>query len=164
MITIATILMAIGVPSYKYVTTSNRVAGEINGLFGDMQYARYEAIKEGLTVTICPTATSTDTSCDATTTWTGGWIVLSNAASGYGGAVVLRRQVPFSSFNSSDTLTTTVSSVVFNREGFVTTGAAMFSLHDPTSNSGFTRCLMISAAGAVATTISGSSLYSATCS
>jgi type IV fimbrial biogenesis protein FimT len=157
---IATILMMIAVPSYKYVTTSNRVAAEINGLLGDLQYARYEAIKEGLSVQICPTTASTDTTCVATATnWSGGWIVLSNAGS------VLRRQLPFSSFNSSDVLTagTGITPVVFNREGFVTSGAAKFSLQDPTSNSAFTRCLMVNVAGALGTTTSGKSLYSVTC-
>src|ERR1700730_12411731 len=101
-IAIATVLMAIGVPSYKYVTTSNRVANEINALLGDMQFARYEAVKEGLTVQVCPAA-ATATTCAASATWSNGWIVLSNAAT-TGGAVVLRRQLPFSSFNSSDTL------------------------------------------------------------
>jgi len=157
---IATILMLIAVPSYRYVTTSNRVAGEINGLLGDLQYARYEAIKEGLSVQICPTTASTDTACAATATnWSGGWIVLSNASA------VLRRQLPFSSFNSSDVLTasTGATPVAFNREGFVSSGAAKFLLQDPTSNSAFTRCLMVNVAGALGTTTSGNSLYSVTC-
>src|SRR5450631_4219128 len=103
--TLAGVLRAIAVPSYKYVTTSNRIAGEINGLLGDLQFARYEAIKEGLSVTVCPAATSTSTACDATsTTWSEGWIVLSNASANNPNAV-LRRQLPFSSFNSHDTLT-----------------------------------------------------------
>src|SRR5258708_29489604 len=80
-ITIGAILMAIAIPSYRYVTTSNRVAGEINGLLGDVQFARYEAIKEGLNVTICPTQTASDTTCYASTTWTGGGVVLSHAKS-----------------------------------------------------------------------------------
>jgi type IV fimbrial biogenesis protein FimT len=156
--TIAAILMAIAVPSYKFVTTSNRIAGEINGLLGDLQFARYEAIKEGLPVTICSTTASTDTVCAASATWTGGWIVQSNSGA------VLRRQMPFASFNSSDALTAAgVTSVVFNREGFVSSGAAMFSLHDPTSNSGFTRCLMVNVAGALGTATSGQMLYSVTC-
>jgi type IV fimbrial biogenesis protein FimT len=166
-ISIAVILTAIGVPSYRYVTTSNRIAGEINGLLGDIQFARYEALKEGLSVTICPTASSTATTCDGSTTWGNGWIVLSNAADTGGTSAVLRRQLPFSSFNSSDTLTSTagVTSVIFNREGFATlTGTAMFSLHNPAGLSGFTRCLMVNAAGAVMTTTAGNAAYSVTCS
>ena len=44
---IATILLTIAVPSFRYVTNSNRIAGELNGLLGDLQFARAEAIKEG---------------------------------------------------------------------------------------------------------------------
>jgi type IV fimbrial biogenesis protein FimT len=162
-ITIATILMSIGIPSYKYVTTSNRVSGEINALLGDMQFARYEAVKEGLLVQICPT-TAGGTTCSTTTDWsTGGWIVLSNAS------VVLRRQLPFSSFNSKDTLTNKAGSaaITFNREGYaVNLGAIdVFSLHDPNNISSYTRCLMLGTSGFLTTMQAGSpSVQYGTCS
>ena len=50
---VAAILLTIAVPSFRYVTNSNRIAGEVNGLLGDLQFARAEAIKEGRTVTVC---------------------------------------------------------------------------------------------------------------
>ena len=55
MVTIAIVgvLTGIAIPSYKSITTSNRIANEINGLLGDLQYARFAAIKEGQTVTMC---------------------------------------------------------------------------------------------------------------
>lgn len=161
-VTLAAILVSIGVPSYRYVTTANRISGEINGLLGDLQFARYEALKEGLTVKVCPTASASSTTCDTTLTWSEGWIVLSNAASGYGSATVLRRQRPFS---SSDTLTGSAgtNAVAFNREGFATTGAAKLTLTDATANANFTRCLLMSAAGAMVTTKSGTTIYSVLC-
>ena len=75
-ITIAAILMAFGVPSYQYVTNSNRIAGEVNGLLSDMQYARSEAIKEGQTVTVC--SSSNATTCSGAPVWSNGWIVFSD--------------------------------------------------------------------------------------
>ena len=42
---ISGILAAMGVASFKYVTTANRISTEINGLLGDLQYARSEAQK-----------------------------------------------------------------------------------------------------------------------
>jgi len=63
--TIIGILTAIGLPSFKYVTASNRISSEINALLGDMQFARSQAIKQGLTVTVC-------TSTDGATCNTGG--------------------------------------------------------------------------------------------
>jgi type IV fimbrial biogenesis protein FimT len=172
-ITIGVILMSIGVPSYKYVTTSNRVSGEINALLGDMQFARYEAVKEGLTVEVCPVATFTPpttppTTCATSATWSTGWIVLSNAAATGGAQIVLRRQLPFLNTNSHDTLTNGggTAPISFNREGFAValpTGAVMFSLYDPNNISSYTRCLIIGA-GALATAQSGVTALSKTCS
>ena len=154
-ITIATILMSIGIPSYKYVTTSNRVSGEINALLADMQFARYEAVKEGLTTKICPT-TAGGTTCSATATWSsGGWIVLSGAG------LVLRQQLPFSSFNSSDVLTNKAGStaITFNREGYALNLGAIdvFSLHDPNNIPSYTRCLMLGTSGFLTTMQAGNS-------
>jgi type IV fimbrial biogenesis protein FimT len=163
---IATILATIGIPSYKYVTKSNRVSNEINSLLGDMQFARYEAVKEGLPVQVCPAA-ATATTCTASATWSNGWVVLSNAAATNGTSIVLRRGLPFSSFNSTDTLTNAAGSspLTFNREGFASGlgGSAKFTLHDSTSNSAYTRCLMVGVTGALATGISGATVLGTTC-
>lgn len=165
-ISMAAILMAIGVPSYKYVTVSNRVSGEINALLGDLQFARYEAVKEGLPVTVCP-AGATASTCAGGTAWGGGWIVLSNAAASGGTAAVLRRQLPFSSANSSDTLVSSVAgSVLFNREGFASalSGTGIqFTLNDPTSTSSFKRCLQVGVSGMMATAPSGASAVGVSC-
>jgi type IV fimbrial biogenesis protein FimT len=164
--TIVGILVSIAVPSYRYATATNRISGEINALLGDVQFARYEAIKEGLAVTICPPTSATSEVCDnASTTWNTGWIVQANVNSNLG-AVVLRRQPAFSKSNSNDSLSgsTGVGPLSFNREGFLKLATpAMFTLRDPTSNAGFTRCLMVSVAGAVSSTTSGNSLYGMNC-
>src|ERR1039457_2312011 len=76
LITIVAILMALAVPSYQYVTNSNRISGEVNGLLGDMQYARSEAIKEGQTVTVCSSTnpTAAAPTCAGNAAWQNGWI------------------------------------------------------------------------------------------
>jgi type IV fimbrial biogenesis protein FimT len=156
--TIAGIVLTMGVSGYRYVTRSNRASSEINALLGDMQFARYEAVKEGEAVTICP-ASASATTCSTTTSWSGGWMVLSNALSGSSGnANVLRRQLPFSSFSSTDTLTATVTSVVFDREGYAMNltgagldGTVVFALHDSTSTMSYTRCLMLGVSGVMQT-------------
>ena len=156
-ITIAAVLSTIAIPSFKYVTTSNRMSAEINGLLGDMQYARYEAIKDGFPVVICP-ATPPSVACNnGTTTWSNGWIVLSNQN------VVLRRQ---SAFAGTDILTAgaNTTSVSFNREGFATlAGTVTFSLHDSSNNSSYTRCLITNAVGYMATATSGNTVNAVTC-
>jgi type IV fimbrial biogenesis protein FimT len=151
---IAAILMLVGVPSYRYFTTSNRVSSEVNGLLGDLQFARYQAIKEGGNIIVCP---STDGSnCSATSSWSGGWIVQTNLG---GTPATLRYQRAFS---GTDTFTSSagVQSIAFNREGFasgLTTSTVTFSLHDSTSNAAFTRCLAVGIAGMLTTQTNGQS-------
>lgn len=150
---IVAILMALAIPSYRYVTNANRIAAEINGLLGDMQYARAEAIKEGQTVTVCVSSTGTSCAGAAVSTWQNGWIVFSDV-NGNGavsaGDQILRVQ---SAFSGSDTFTANPASgyVIFNREGFSSSGVAnaglQITLHAITANNASTRCLFVTFAG-----------------
>ena len=140
-VAVGAILLTIGIPSFRYVTNSNRIAAEINGLLGDLQFARSEAIKEGVSVSVCVSSNGTACAGGATNTWQNGWIVISSAAN----IGVLRVQAPFS---SSDTFvgTNALGTVTFNRDGYANGIAAgtMIALHDSTRNQNWTRCLAIS--------------------
>ena len=100
---VVAILATIGVPSFKYVTSSSRVSSEVNALLRDLQYARSEAIRQGLQISVC--VSSNGTSCTGGTAWQQGWLVFTD--SGTQGIIdgtdaVLRMQNPF---NGTDTLT-----------------------------------------------------------
>jgi len=148
---IIAILAAIGVPSFKYVTVSNRISSEVNGLLGDMQYARSMAIKQGLPVTVC---VSTDhATCTGGDAWQGGWIVFLDSNSNQQvdpGEAVLRIQ---NAFTSTDTFVPdngAFDAITFNREGYATTGAAVpvtMLLHDSSNTAAWTRCLAITPVG-----------------
>ena len=155
-IAIVAILMGIGVPSYKYVTTANRVSSEVNALLGDMQYARSEAIREGQTVTVCAAnANGTDCAGVGNTTWQGGWIVFSDAN---GDQFVQAATEPVlrvkNTFASQDKFTSTVNAVTFNREGFAVAlpnAGVLVTLHDSSNTATYTRCLQITFVGTVKT-------------
>jgi len=164
-ITIASVLFGVGVPSYRSVTNSNRIAAEVNGLLGDLQFARAEAIKEGQTVSVC--ASADGTTCTNAPAWQGGWIVFSNANGDTTvdpGDTVLRAQRPF---DGTDTFqaSNNVGVVTFNREGFTTgiANGALITLHDQTNNSNWTRCLSITRIGLMATQLSGVTTNGFTC-
>lgn len=150
-IAIVAILMSIGVPSYKYISNSYRMTGEVNGLLGDAQFARSEAIKEGQQVVLC---TSTDqVTCAGVTTWQVGWIVCVDVNANNtcaAGDPVLRTQQPFVNTDTfvSDAASGTTA-VIFNREGFAVgfPAEAILTLHDATANSAWTRCLEIQTVG-----------------
>jgi type IV fimbrial biogenesis protein FimT len=153
------ILMAVGAPSYRYFTTANRMSSEINGLLGDMQFARAEAIREGQTVSLC--ASTDGATCSGVATWTTGWIVFSDPGAPFGTLDaatdrVLRIQ---KSLSSGDKLTAdnTISAVTFSREGFALQlpGTVTMALKDSTSNVAYTRCLALTIVGALQTQIHG---------
>jgi type IV fimbrial biogenesis protein FimT len=141
-VAVVAILLVIGIPSFRFVTNSNRIAAEINGLLGDMQYARSEAIKEGQPITVCVSTNATSCAI-GNNNWQNGWIVL-NAATN----VILRVQTTFS---SSDTFvaTNTISAVTFNREGYANgiPNGTLIALHDSTNNRNWTRCLSVNLSG-----------------
>jgi type IV fimbrial biogenesis protein FimT len=156
--TIIGILAAVGVPSFKYVTVSNRISAEINGLLGDMQFARSQAIKQGLTVTVCSSSNSTSPTptCNAGTVWNTGWIVFLDSNNNQqvdNGEQVIRVQPPF---NGTDTLNSSAgyAAATYNRLGYAPTstgGTINIALHDSTNTAAWTRCLAITASGSVST-------------
>jgi type IV fimbrial biogenesis protein FimT len=156
-IMIVSILMALGVPSFRYVTTSNRLSSEINGLLGDMQFARAEAVKEGRTVTVC---SSTDgANCSGLTDWSKGWIVFSDAnndAVADAGEAILRVQKALAPGDSLKDNSNTLAAASFNRVGLLSTAAVAanaitLTLHDRTATLPWTRCLAIVSQGLVTT-------------
>ena len=154
-VAIVAILLGIGAPSYRYITNSYRMSAEVNGLLGDLQYARAEAIREGRYVTAC--VSNDGVSCTGDTDWAKGWIVFSDVNNNQTVAAgVLRVQGAFTG-TTPDTFIadSNVTAVTYNREGFATTAAGFagttLALHDSTANSAWSRCLVITAVGLMTT-------------
>jgi type IV fimbrial biogenesis protein FimT len=162
-IAIGSIVMMLAVPSFRYVTNSNRIAGEINGLLGDLQFARAEAIKEGKNVTVC--VSTNGTGCTNSTSWDRGWIVFPDPAKTGVPAVgsILRAQKTFS---GTDTFVSNgITSVSFNREGYAPVAAAtLITLHDFSNTGAWTRCLTLNFVGQITTVMVGVTVNGATCS
>ena len=158
-VAIVAILLGIGAPSYRYITNSYRMSAEVNGLLGDLQYARSEAIKEGQTVTICVSTEGATCARGTNVNWGSGWIVFSDPnanATVDGGETVLRIQGAFrgqvpDTFNA----TNNVTAITYNREGFASSAAGFvtttITLQDSTLNGAWTRCLVIAPATPLST-------------
>lgn len=176
--TIVGIAIGIAVPSYKYVTNSNRVSGEVNQLLGDLQYARSEAVKEGTFISVCPGtvttsgSTVTGTCASSGANWQSGWFVFSdvngNGVFDSGNDQVLRTQPAFASSDTFASTDSTVKVITFNREGFtlsipasdtnsvssgsnVTYTGLLIKLNTVSTNPQWERCLQISYAGLMQT-------------
>jgi type IV fimbrial biogenesis protein FimT len=154
---IVAILLGIAIPSYKYISTSYRMSAEVNGLLGDLQYARGEALKEGNGVTACVSANGA--ACTGGSNWNLGWIIFSDPNSNAvvdAGERVLKVQTAFTGVNP-DVFSASggVTSVTFNREGFATTVNGFvpttLTLTEWTNNNQYTRCLQVTAIGLMTT-------------
>lgn len=178
-IAIIAILSAFAIPSYKSVTAQDRMASEINDLNGDIALARSAAIKQGVPVTICASATAgmTPTSpppaCTATAAgWNGGWIVFTdvNGAGGISdqtyaagtGDTLLRIHAPLQGGDTVNTTPAALAALTFNRMGG-TTNAGTLSLHDANNTSAWRRCLVVSLVGASALNTATSGPSPGTC-
>jgi len=158
-ISIAAILMTVGVPSYRYVTNSNRVTAEVNSLYMDLELARSTAVEQGTPVTVCP-STDGRNCLSRSRGWQGGWIIFSdlngNGVVDSGDEVVMVRPALSS---STDTFLSgqDVYAVTFNREGFATnlpsaaSGYTTITLHTQPQSPAWTRCIQVSTVGMLTT-------------
>lgn len=75
-ISIASILLAVAVPSYQSIMRESRLTTQANELMTALHYARSEAVKRGVRVTLCKSADGATCNGDS---WKDGWIIFSDA-------------------------------------------------------------------------------------
>lgn len=73
---VATILLTLGVPAFQDLIKNNRLTTAANELVGALSLARSEAIKRGVRVTVCKS--STGAACANSGGWDQGWIVFTD--------------------------------------------------------------------------------------
>lgn len=66
-LSIASILLALGIPSFQTLIQSNRMTATVNTISSHLNMARSEAIKRGVRVVLCPSADGTN--CKNTIIW-----------------------------------------------------------------------------------------------
>jgi type IV fimbrial biogenesis protein FimT len=97
------LLTRLAVPSFAQAMLTSRLASYSNSFIGSAQYARSEALKRNVALTMC--ASADGATCTSGATWAQGWIITcpANAATdtmcnaGGGATLVLRKQPALSS-------------------------------------------------------------------
>ena len=149
------ILTMIATPSFVGTTQRFRVLGETNLLLTSMTFARSEAIKRGIPVTMC--ASSDGTSCLGTATWETGWIVFTDVGADRTVGMLLK-VTPALKNSDSIAADNAVASVTFGHDGFTTgqnVGVVTFAIHTTPANSSATRCVAVSRTGRLETQSAG---------
>ncbi len=70
------ITVTIAIPSMRAIIQNNRITATTNDLVFSLNLARSEAIKRGVSVSICPTANDQFTACG--NDWSNGWLIFVN--------------------------------------------------------------------------------------
>lgn len=78
-LTVAVILLSIGIPSFTDLIRRTRLSSTMNQLTSDLYAAKGEAIKRNLRVLVCAKTPSPANSCAASTDWSSGWLVCFDA-------------------------------------------------------------------------------------
>jgi type IV fimbrial biogenesis protein FimT len=149
-IAIAAVLLGLAVPSFMDFMRNTRLTAQANDLVLAFAYAKSEAGKRGVRVTVC--SRQNDTTCAGSTTWDTGWLVfVDNDGSGAinGADEVLQVRDPL---EGSNTLRSGARQrVTFQTTGFPSGFNDTFRLCDArgTANA---RQLVLSAQGRVTTT------------
>lgn len=124
MVTLAVlaIAVAIAVPSYDSLVTTNRMAGQLNEFVASLHFARSEAIKRGLPVQVCRSNNTPPTCNTPAGGWEQGWIVV--VTDGVGGApnTVLKDNAAFEGANRLTGNSNVVNRIQFDRNGFALGG------------------------------------------
>lgn len=145
-LTIAGILLALSVPSLINFVRSNRLIGITNDFVADLNLARTEALKRGVGVGVCSTA-SGGSSCSGSTNWNTGWIIFADidntrtTAWTASDVVLFRRDaVP-----PEIAITASADAVFYGRNGLTAAGAGNYSFCS--SALGKTKAVTVNATG-----------------
>lgn len=128
----------IGMPNLAYAISKVRMDGEINAVLSGLNLARSEAVKRGLTVSVCPSTNGT--SCAAGTSWSSGWIVQLDGPP----TQLLQTTAALSRDTLVSTSTATPSYPQFTSMGY-TFFTDTLTLHDPNDTESLNRCIVFAA-------------------
>lgn len=124
-VAIAALLAALAVPSFNTMLMKRSVQGAALALVADIRYARSEALRRSVKVSICSlAASSTDTCSGDPAKWANGWIVFvdtSNTGVRDAGEEIVRVQQPLpniASIQRATTPTSTRNVLTFEANGF----------------------------------------------
>lgn len=87
---IVAIIVAYAVPNYVRLIQENKLVTVTNELLASLNFAKSESIRQGVSVSVCPTIDINSTSCNMSS-WSGGWIVYKTV---FGQIALIKRYEP----------------------------------------------------------------------
>jgi type IV fimbrial biogenesis protein FimT len=131
-LSIAAIVLSVGVPSFRGVIMDNRLVSQANQFVTSVKMARSAAVRYQRPATVCSSANfdAAVPTCSANTDWSDGWIVWVDKNRD---ALTDANEIisVFGPINNASTLSSgTASSFTYDARGFATTGGGDLTLCD----------------------------------
>ena len=150
-IAVAAILLTVAIPSFRDFLLNSRMTTQTNEFVLALAYAKSEAVKRGIPVTVCSRAN--DAACAGNTTWDGGWLVfVDNDGGGTINGADLVLQVRGDLEGGNTLRAGALQRVIFQNIGFQADAQDAFDLCDGRGTV-FGRNLIISPQGRVTTQV-----------
>ncbi len=154
--TLLIITMTIAIPSMQSTIQNNRAISVTNDLVASLNLARSEAIKRGVSVSICPASDQNFTACGSN--WNNGWLIFVNPdennvfANSAAEPLIRVQQVTGQGLSISSA--PAVTQATYNSAGFAAagTGNLNFSLTASNCTGNHARNVAISVTGRITTT------------
>ncbi|MFQ5660927.1 MAG: GspH/FimT family pseudopilin [Gammaproteobacteria bacterium] len=142
-VTVAGIVLAVGMPSFAYLLKNNRISTQANAVIASLNQARNETINRGVWVRVEPIVAGTD--------WSAGWQLRIDGSNPSDNDFNDAADVVIRSFEAvkSSTLTSTAGTITYTPDGSVS-AAATLTLKDNGCTSGdFKRIINVKPSGFV---------------
>lgn len=155
-VVILAIVIVVAIPSFYSLVQNNRSVSATNSLLFGLKLARSEAIKRGLSVSICPTADANFSACG--NDWTQGWLVFvnpdENGTFANNTTEVLIRSEQLTGSNHLISPSPNVSLLTYKSSGFAAPGTSnvTFTIYAQGCKSDHARNLNISTTGRTSVT------------
>lgn len=145
-LSVACILLVIGIPSFKSVIQNSRMAAARNSITTHLNLARSEAVKRGIDVVLCPSINGLV--CKNTMRWDDGFIMFTdnNRSGRFEPGEQILRYINISSGSIHISTTTKRRKAVYNPLGFSTGKNVTFTFCD-TNNLAEPRAVIVSNSG-----------------
>lgn len=127
-VAVASILLAIAVPSFNQMVVSGRLTAQSNDMIAAVSLARSEAIKRNASITLCRVNLETDTTCAGSAGVWRNWIVRTGNATTAGTVLRLGN---VNNFGGTLVMRSTLTNdlVVFGPDGLARTNGVMVADH-----------------------------------
>jgi len=127
-IVVASIMLAIAIPSFQSVIQNNRAATFSSDFVAGLNLARSEAVKRGTTVTVCAASNANQNACGGVGDWNNGWIVFVDPNDDGDIAAATDRIKVSGALTVGNTITAGLARITFDGTGFLSTNASAFTL------------------------------------